>query len=135
MRDCGLVSVAEDALELVAHAGPDAVEAAPGAGQRRRHRHGGQDPGEHDAGAGEDDARPHDGGRHLEVLVHAPPLPAVLAVDERGPQPEEQRGDDEEQQVAEQVGEGGRQVDDHRRAEQQDRVEHPVVAVDGVARR
>ncbi len=124
----------EDALELIAHARPDPVEAAPGIGQRRRHRHAGQDPGEHDAGSREDDSRPHDGGRHLEVLVHAPPLPAVLPVDQRCPQPEEQCRDDEEQQVAEQVGEGRRQVDDHRRAEQQDRVDHAVVTIDGIAR-
>ena len=123
---------AEGALELVAHRGPHAVEAAPRVRQRRGDRDAGQDPGQDHAGPGEDDARAHDRGRHLEVLVHPPPLPAVLAVDERGAQPEEQRGDHEQEQVAEQVGEGGRQVDDQRGAEERDCVDHAVVAIDGV---
>ena len=122
--------VAEDAVELVLDSGPDAVHRAPRIGQRRGDRDGREQPGQGDRRTGREDPRPHDRRRHLEGLVDPAALPAVLAVDESGAQPEQHRGDDEEQELVEEVGEGGRQVHDQRRAEQDDGIEHTVMAVD-----
>ena len=126
---------AEDALELVAHAGPtpsiDAPRSVRGAATATDVRSQAR------ATLAPAKITPDRmiAVRHLEGLVHAPTLPSVLAIDERGAQPEQQGRDDEEQELAEEVGVDRRHVDDDRRAQQQDRVEDPVVAVDRVGGR
>ncbi len=128
----GVGEAAEHALELIAHAGPRSVETAPCFGQGCRDGNGGQDPGQGHARAGEEHAGAHDRRWHLQVLVHATALPSVLAVDQRGAQPEQQGGDNEEEEPPEVVGVDRRHVDDDRGAQQQDGVEDAVMAVDRV---
>ena len=53
----GIREAAEDAVELVLHAGPDAVHRAPRLGQRRGHRDRRQQPGQADGRSGREDPR------------------------------------------------------------------------------
>jgi hypothetical protein len=85
---------------------------------------------EGDGHGGEQDAGAHDRGRDVDVLVHSPLLPARPTLDQRRPQPQQEGSEREQDEEPEQVANGGHQVDDQERTDEQDGVEHVMAAVD-----